>query len=304
MTIVEQVQCELQGSTGISDIAYESNINNDEKSERSESSSFSLWQMMKSETHRNFTLERKSSTRPSLSRALKQEGMKDVLTASEAHAEIRHEERSRNFLERESSIQPRHLIEDVRHEEDIKNLPKVSDAHVESKDPIRGESSGIETGYLMTSATEQHTIEREELTSGGDLFNDLLKCQEWNTHSIVELMSHQSFLEFMDKISSIGMKEILKKRWDDQFDELVAYNKVHGDLFVPSSHPTLGSWVRLQCEQYKHFKDQSPTALTEVRFNRLKHIGFDTFMSWKEDENIKTLRKSILLVEGYTQEDV
>ena len=45
----------------------------------------------------------------------------------------------------------------------------------------------------------------------------------------------------MDTFSSIGMETLLKKQWDDQFDDLVTHKKVLGNLFVTESHIALST---------------------------------------------------------------
>ena len=72
-----------------------------------------------------------------------------------------------------------------------------------------------------------------------------------------------------------------QKKWDAMYQELVAYQKVHGTGHVPSKwkeNQTLANWVRMQRLQYKKQE------LSNVRIEKLNAIGFVWFVwpDWRE----------------------
>eukprot|EP00585_Thalassiosira_rotula_P003237 CAMPEP_0196136684 /NCGR_PEP_ID=MMETSP0910-20130528/4909_1 /TAXON_ID=49265 /ORGANISM="Thalassiosira rotula, Strain GSO102" /LENGTH=712 /DNA_ID=CAMNT_0041397011 /DNA_START=3 /DNA_END=2141 /DNA_ORIENTATION=- len=121
------------------------------------------------------------------------------------------------------------------------------------------------------------------------LFDDLQHFKEDN-NSLTISISHPTFISIMDNFSAVGMEELLKKRWENQFNSLKDFTKKHGDCNVPLEHPTLGEWVRIQRGHYELYKKRLPTPLTKKRFIKLEEIlGFDEYNKPKEEDADKNL---------------
>lgn len=77
--------------------------------------------------------------------------------------------------------------------------------------------------------------------------------------------------------------------WQERFNELVEYKKIHGDCNVPcrfEENPTLGMWVKCQRRQYKLFRSGQLSRLTPERFQLLTNMGF----TW-EPQNVNANKK-------------
>ena len=146
--------------------------------------------------------------------------------------------------------------------------------------------SGDDTSYFDVSNV-----------SFDEVFDELQKFQNSNTNTNSSLTiptSHSSFNDVIDKLGSLGLEEILKKRWEHQYEALKAYEEENGNVLVPYDHLTLGKWVNVQCEQYKLYKERLPCSLSKKRYGKLKDVGFDDYVSWKdvEDNNKKVYGRS------------
>lgn len=125
----------------------------------------------------------------------------------------------------------------------------------------------------------------------GNAIDDGATEEEEDACGLIMPVSHPSFTKLLDTMASGGMEELLKKRWDYQFAGLKAYKREHGDCFIPIDHPTLGSWTRIQRDQYEKqgggvaIVEGSVTGLTKKRFTRLKEIGFDDFVRWSLEQD-------------------
>ena len=78
----------------------------------------------------------------------------------------------------------------------------------------------------------------------------------------------------VDKLNSS-----LQEKWDEMFERLVEYKKIHGNCLVPnrySDDPALGAWVSTQRRQYKVLRSgtSQSTPMTPERALRLASIGF------------------------------
>ncbi|CAB9497339.1 helicase [Seminavis robusta] len=66
-----------------------------------------------------------------------------------------------------------------------------------------------------------------------------------------------------------------RKSWDERFQELMEYKRVHGHTLVPQAYPKLGEWVKRQRRCYKFLQEgrKNPN-ITAEQAQRLKEIDF------------------------------
>jgi hypothetical protein len=66
-----------------------------------------------------------------------------------------------------------------------------------------------------------------------------------------------------------------RSRWDEKYNELVAFHAVHGHTNVPAriSRP-LCVWVHAQRAQYDLFLSKQPSFMTLERIQKLLGVGF------------------------------
>lgn len=65
--------------------------------------------------------------------------------------------------------------------------------------------------------------------------------------------------------------------WEERWNELAMYKRLHGDCIVPSNYeknPQLAVWVKRQRRQYKFYNENKPTSMTKERIARLERLGF------------------------------
>jgi len=65
--------------------------------------------------------------------------------------------------------------------------------------------------------------------------------------------------------------------WNERFNELLEYKKIHGDCLVPQRYPQnpqLGVWVNKQRAEYKLFKEGKKSSMTKERIQALEAVGF------------------------------
>lgn len=61
--------------------------------------------------------------------------------------------------------------------------------------------------------------------------------------------------------------------WDERYDELVSYKKIHGDTLVCQASQ-LGNWVDNQRKEYQLLQRGKHSNLTNKRIGKLDQIGF------------------------------
>lgn len=108
------------------------------------------------------------------------------------------------------------------------------------------------------------------------IFSELQKYKQENNDSLSIKVSHPAISRIIDSLSGSheGVETLSKKRWKDQLAALKEFKENEGHSYVPSHHPTLGNWVRIQREQYKKFEQGISSSLTKKRYGELKAIGF------------------------------
>jgi len=65
--------------------------------------------------------------------------------------------------------------------------------------------------------------------------------------------------------------------WEDRVEELIRYKNEHGDCLVPTNfdmNPKLSNWVSNQRQEWKLFKKEKFSRLTEAKIEILNSIGF------------------------------
>jgi hypothetical protein len=80
------------------------------------------------------------------------------------------------------------------------------------------------------------------------------------------------------KLASIGFewgRRRVAVSWEQRFQELVDYKRVHGDIHVPSwKENTLSRWINEQRYVYRQKEKGERTAMTVERQKKLESIGF------------------------------
>mmetsp|Transcript_42954 Transcript_42954/g.77248 ORF Transcript_42954/g.77248 Transcript_42954/m.77248 type:complete len:94 (-) Transcript_42954:310-591(-) len=66
----------------------------------------------------------------------------------------------------------------------------------------------------------------------------------------------------------------VKKSWEERFQELLEFKKVHGHTVVPQLSGPLGGWVRMQRIAYKKFKAGEKSTMTVEKALKLTEVGF------------------------------
>lgn len=85
--------------------------------------------------------------------------------------------------------------------------------------------------------------------------------------------------EKREKLESIGFKWRIKDRtkWEDRFDELVAFRNAHGHTFVPqhyAENKPLGKWVTKMRYEHGRWIKGEKSQMTQARLDRLESVGF------------------------------
>lgn len=84
-------------------------------------------------------------------------------------------------------------------------------------------------------------------------------------------------LEALRAIGFVWAKRKGQHSWDTKYNELRAYKRERGDCLVPTKYaenPALGRWVSTQRSQYKAWKNGEKNTMTEMKYKKLKSIGF------------------------------
>ena len=84
--------------------------------------------------------------------------------------------------------------------------------------------------------------------------------------------------ERQQKLEALGFSwDSHAASWQQRFNELAEYKKKHGDCKVPSSfrpNPQLAMWVKSQRRQYKLYRNDQSSNLSQDRLEALNQIGF------------------------------
>lgn len=65
--------------------------------------------------------------------------------------------------------------------------------------------------------------------------------------------------------------------WEERWNELAIYKRVHGDCIVPSNYeknPQLAVWVKRQRRQYKFYNESRASSMTKERIAKLEKLDF------------------------------
>ena len=89
--------------------------------------------------------------------------------------------------------------------------------------------------------------------------------------------------ERVDKLNKIGFVwvvnvwDALEAAWEEMFQQLEEYKKIHGDTRVPKNYSDniqLATWVRTQRKEYKLKESGKKSYMTDKREDKLNEIGF------------------------------
>jgi len=73
---------------------------------------------------------------------------------------------------------------------------------------------------------------------------------------------------------SPNITAIVRKSWEERFQELLAFKEEHGHTLVPQLSGPLGVWVKEQRTHYRRMKAGQKTPMTAEKALRLTEIGF------------------------------
>jgi hypothetical protein len=143
--------------------------------------------------------------------------------------------------------------------------------------------SGFKSIPTEKTSDDQQDTGSEDSFSSND---DVLPCRnEYNTtfvgaHTINEDVmnaTHESDPAQM-QMSSSHKKETNLEKWTKNYSDLLEFYRKHKHCRVPGRYkenPKLGAWVKLQREDYKHFKEGKRSPMDQWRIEMLEKIGFE-----------------------------
>ena len=97
--------------------------------------------------------------------------------------------------------------------------------------------------------------------------------------------------ERFDALNNLGFNWVLQnhsvsKAWSERLEELKSYAEIYGHCNIPQhwpQNPSLGQWVATQRAEYKKWKKQKHSAMTNDRKNALEAIGFNWYLRKRSD---------------------
>lgn len=101
-------------------------------------------------------------------------------------------------------------------------------------------------------------------------------CNGKPSHLTEERIRDLTQLGFIFQVGKrrVAESKIVRKTWDERFDELVAFKEQHGHTLVPQNTSSLGEWVHKQRKSYKLLKNGLPSSLSTERALKLADVGF------------------------------
>jgi hypothetical protein len=96
-------------------------------------------------------------------------------------------------------------------------------------------------------------------------------------------------------------KEINLEKWKKNYSDLLDFCHKHKHCRVPGRYkenPKLGAWVKLQREDYKHFKEGKRSPMDQWRIEMLQKIGFE-FSIISAEERKKTWNRRLEELKEY-----
>ena len=73
-------------------------------------------------------------------------------------------------------------------------------------------------------------------------------------------------------------------KWNAMYDLLCQYRASKGDCLVPGRHPKLGPWVQVQRAQYRLYRENKPSTLSQDKVDRLHALDFAWQIARNRDE--------------------
>jgi len=166
------------------------------------------------------------------------------------------------------------------------SMPTIQFQFIELDDDYTSEKRSSLSSLAEEVDEVDHTTSGAETVSLEEVFSELQKLNSSLRGLRSVPVSHSSFNNVLDKLDTLGIEEMLKKRWDDQYNVVKSYKEEYGNCCIPTSHP-VSSWANTQQKQYALYKQRLPTMLTKKRYTKLKDIGFDEYLKWTESESVK-----------------
>lgn len=90
------------------------------------------------------------------------------------------------------------------------------------------------------------------------------------------------------------------EKWKINYEALLEFHRKHNHCRVPGRYkenPKLGAWVKLQREDYKHFKEGKKSPMNEWRIQMLENIGFEFSLFSTEERKNTWIRRLQELME-------
>lgn len=111
----------------------------------------------------------------------------------------------------------------------------------------------------------------------------------------LKMLNSIGFIFDASMIKGSGQRK--EKAWLEMFDQLKEYKRIHGHCNVSQKlkpHIQLGRWVYRQRRDYVTYKNNKPSALTPLRFERLENLGFQ----WVSTTKLIQQKLDVVEIEG------
>jgi hypothetical protein len=94
------------------------------------------------------------------------------------------------------------------------------------------------------------------------------------TQEQIDLLTKWGFKWEADSKFAPKNNGVQTKKWEERFDDLLAYKDEHGHCQVPQSYPGLGPWVKRQRKEGTQMRRNLKSRLTQEKIDTLTAAGF------------------------------
>jgi hypothetical protein len=163
------------------------------------------------------------------------------------------------------------------------------------------------TSIIKANDNQQDAGSEDSVSSNGDM----LTCSnESNNITCVDVytangdgmnFSYQSDPSQMQKSPTRKKETTNLEKWTNNYSQLLDFYRKHNHCRVPGrckENPKLGAWVKLQREDYKHFKEGKRSPMDQWRIEMLQKIGFE-FSVISAEERKKTWDRRLEEIKEY-----